>query len=848
VLRATLKSLLARKLRLALSALAVVLGVAFVAGTLVLTDTLGRTFDDLFAEVDRNTSVAVRSVAAYGGSAGDRGSGRPVPASLLAPVRRVDGVAEAVGTVTGYAQLVDPAERDVISRGFAPGIGLGWTGSSVLSPLRLAAGRPPGGAAEIAVDRDTADGSRLRLGQPVVVLTQQGPRAVTVVGIVTFGSASSLAGATLTVFDLGTAQRLLLPEPERFTAVKVAAAPGVSQEVLRDRIARVLPPGTEAVTGRQLIRENADAVAEGLSGFSRFLLAFAVVSLFVGSFLIFNTFTMLLAQRVQELALLRALGASRRQVRTSVLVEAVAVGVVGATAGLGLGVLAAVGLKSVLGVFGVEIPAGPVVFRPRTAVWAYLIGVLVTAAAAFLPARRAGTVPPIAALRDVAVDPTRGLRRRAVIGAAVLLGGVTVLVLGLRTTGSSALNWVGLGAGLAFLGVATLSPFLSRPVVRVLGAPFVRLLGTAGTLGRENAQRNPRRTSATAAALMIGIALVAAFSVVGASLKKSVEEVVGGSLTAEYIVTPKGLGGAGFSPRVAAGLREVPGVAAASELRFAAARIAGEEAFVQAIDPANLTDVLNLELSRGEPALSPGAFLAARETAEANGWSVGQQVPVEFRETGQRRLRLAGTYEDNELAGDYLISLATYEANVSERLDSIVLVSTRDGSDLAAVRAGIDRVLAPYPNLRVQDQAEYVREAGDRIDQLLGLVTVLLGLAIVIAVAGIVNTLALSVIERTHEIGLLRAVGMSRRQLRRMVRVEAVVIAVYGAVLGVAIGSGLGWALVRALGREGFGAFAYPVGQLLLYVLVAGLAGVLAAVWPARRAARLDVLRAIAAT
>lgn len=861
MLRTTLRSLFARKLRLVLSALAIVLGVGFVTGTLVLTDTLNRTFNNLFSDIDKNTSVKIRAMSNLAATGADQsngssgGSGRPVPESLLGPVRAVPGVAEAEGTVQGFAVLTarpappapgqPPQQAPILSNENAPPIGVAFD-DSTLSPLHIDSGTPPAGPGEIAVDRGTFEDKKLQLGQNLAVATKSGLSDVHLVGTFRFGSSNNLAGATLIAFPRADAQRLLLA-PGQLTDITVGAAPGTTQEELQARIAAVVPPGYETLTGKQIIKENADGLAKGLGSFSTFLQAFGYISLFVGAFIISNTFSMLIAQRVRELALLRALGASKRQVRRSVIVESLLVGIVGSTLGLVFGFGVAVLLKALLGAFGVQLPAGGVVFAPRTVLVAYLIGTITTLLAALGPAIRAGRVPPIAAMRDVELSPTGSLRNRTLTGGGLLAAGVALIVFGFGINGSGALGVVGGGAAAVFLGVARLSPLISRPVIKVIGAPFASGFGTVGQLSRENARRNPRRTSSTAAALMIGLALVSAFAVFGTSIKTSIRDLFGESLKADFIVTGGGFNQQPFSPELAAQLSRVPQVSAVSQLRFAQVAIDGKKASVNAVNPEGLTDVLNLQRKDGRFDLTDQNMLVSSKVLGDQKWKVGQMVTVRWAETGDRPFRVVGTFEQNQLAGDYVVPLSAYDANVTTHLDSIVLVKATTPAAAPAVRAAITQALVPYPNLEVRDQKEFVADNAKQIDQILGLVTALLTFAIVIATFGIINTLLLSVVERTREIGLLRAVGLQRRQTRIMIRLEAIMIAVYGGVLGLAVGSFFGWALTRAFTNESdFGSFHYPYVQLIIFLLVSGVLGVLAAIIPAWRASRINVLEAIA--
>jgi putative ABC transport system permease protein len=849
MLRATVKSLLAHKLRLALTTISVVLGVAFVAGTLVLTDTLNATFDTLFGEADAKTAVAVRARSSF--EATDSGAGdtrRLVPAALVAKLRGVPGVSDVVPTVDGFAQLVDPKKRDVISNGAAPGLGTDWA-ESRLSPLHLTAGRAPAAPEEIAVDSETARKGQLTVGESVPVIVRTGIVPARVVGIFRFGSTGSLAGATLTAFERSAAQRYLLGTADSYSSIKLGAAPGVSQEQLRDRVATVVPSGFEAVTGTKLAAESASAVQEGVKFFKIFLLVFAAISLFVGSFIIVNTFTMLVAQRTRELALLRAIGASRGQVTRCVLGEALAVGLIASLVGLVAGIGVARVLQLLVNAFGGGLPTGGLVILARTPIWALAVGLGVTVAAAYPPARRAAKIPPVAALRDDVALPEASLLRRAIFGATLVVGGVAFLVAGLAGGSDQPAALVGLGATILFWGVRSLSPFLSRPAVRLLGVPMVRFAKVSGRLARDNALRNPRRTAATASALMIGMALVSAMTVMASSIKASAADVIDSSLGADFVVSTSSF--QPFSTGVADRIRKLPGVQAVTSFRTGTAKVgvgSGQKQ-IQGVQPDTVGETLTLRMKSGDlAALARNELLINEKQAERRSWQVGQSVPVEFPATGRSTLRIGGIYADNQIAGSYLLSTAVFAKHYPRSLDLVVAVKKTPEAAASAVQAAVKRVAEEAsPNVVVRDQTEFKAEQRKQVNQLLVFVTALLLFSVLIAVFGIINTLALSVFERTREIGLLRAVGMSRRQVRRMVRLESVIIAVFGALLGVVIGLGFGTAIVRALADEGVGQLVVPFGSLAGYVVLAAVIGVLAAILPARRAARLDVLQAVAA-
>ena len=839
MLRATLRSLLARKLRLLLSGIAVVLGVAFVSGTFVLTDSLSRVFDQLFATVSQGTAVNVRGVSGLGTDSGEQQS-EPVPQAVLDAVRKVDGVAEAIGTVSGYAQAVGK-DGKAVTTGGAPTLGVDYSESPTQRSLTLKQGRAPAGPEDVVIDAGTARKAGFHIGDRVTVLLKGPARKLNLVGIVGFGTTDNLAGATIAAFDLKTAQQYV-GTPGSYTELAIASKPGVSQDDLARRVSAVLPSGFEAVTQHQAVSESSKEIKKGLGFFSTALLVFAAISLFVGGFLIFNTFSMLVAQRTRELALMRALGASRRQVTTSVLVEAVIVGVFSSALGFVLGIGVASGLRGLLGALGIDLPAGDTVIATRTVIASLVVGIGVTSAAALLPARKAARVAPVAALRESGPAEDRSLARRGLVGGVLTLAGVGLLALGLS---DGRLKLVGLGAAASFLGVATLSPFIARPITSALGLPFARM-GVPGRLGRGNAVRSPRRTSATAAALMVGLALVSAVSVLGASLKSSTVKIVDQSLGADYVLRTENF--SPFSGEVAHALRGKPGIAQVAAFRFGRAKIAGSITQVQGVEPEALTSVLKLTVVKGRFGDLATGIGVSRKAADAHGWKPGDRVPVTWARTGSHPLKVAVIFDVNQFAGDYLVSGTTFDANTSEQLLGVVAVKTTASAKPADTRAVVDAAVKPYPNIEVQDQSQFVKSQAQQIDKLLNAITGLLVLSVLIAVLGIINTLALSVVERTRELGLLRAVGLQRRQLRRMIRVESVVIAVYGALLGLAVGVAFGWALVRALHGQGVTEFSVPVGRLAQVLVVAALAGVLAAALPARRAARLDVLEAVAST
>jgi len=855
VWRATVAGLLARRARLLSTALAIVLGVAFVTGTLVLSDTLDRAFDDLFGDVGEAVDVQVAGVAPFAGSSPVPAGPAPGPGPASAPavpvpgvpddvveqVRAVPGVAAVEPRYAGVAQLIGDDGQPIGGQG-PPVLGVGVPTVPALSGAELRAGRYPVAPGEVAVDAVIAEREGFTVGEVVRVAVAGPVEEQTLVG--TFGrpGGGDLAGATVTMFDEATARARY--GAGGATTVAVLAARGVAPEDLRDRVAAAVGDDYEVLTGAQAADREADDIGRLLGFLTTALLVFAGVSLFVAAFLIFNTFAITVAQRTRELALLRAVGASRGQVLGSVLAEAAVVGVAGSALGLGVGLLLARGLVALLDVAGFRLPGGDTVVSPRTAAVALAIGPLVTLVAALAPALRATRVAPVAALRMDAVAPADPSRVRLAGGAALLAGGVAALVAGLE--GGAPLPVVAAGAVLVLLAVAALSSLLARPVARLVGLPVAATRGVAGVLACQNTLRNPRRTAATAAALMIGLGLVTFVLVFSESLRASLTGVVARTFVADYQLSPPDR--QGLPDAAADAAAAVDGVATVARVRTGTIGVEGDARRAVALDPAALGRVLAPEVADGDLARLADGVALDLAVAEDLGVGVGDRVDVALADPDAAEAReVVAVYDRATLltGGDVLVPLDRFTAAVPAAPLSSALVRLEDGATPVQVRPGLDAALAPFPAVRLADM-EQVRDRLDgRVDQLLSLVVALLLLSVVIALFGIANTLGLSVLERTRELGLLRAVGMSRRQTRTMVRWESVLIAVFGAGLGLAVGLLFGWVFTRALEDTGLDAFAVPVPSVALAVVLAGLAGVLAAVVPAWRAARIDVLEAL---
>lgn len=844
--RAAIRGVFAHKLRFVLTALAVVLGVGFVTGTFVLTDTINRTFDDLFAGVTEGVDAFVRAESAFESQLGS--SRETIDEGLLEMVREVEGVRVAAGFVQGYAQIVDQ-QNEPVTTGGAPTLGVSWYAEPE-SSLTIREGRPPMGPDEVLVDAATADAHDFEIFDTVTIITLQAPREFEIVGIAGFGEADNLGGATLAIFELETAQELL-DKQGRLDSIDVAAESGVDSGELIDRLRDSLPEGVEVASSQDVAQEQADSIKDALSFFNTGLLVFAGIALFVGSFIIFNTFSVVVVQRTREFALLKALGASGGQIMGAVFVEALVVGVVASLVGLAAGFGIAAGLYGLLSLFGIELPSTNLVFLPRTLVVGLILGIVVTLLAAIAPARKAARISPMEALR-LGATTGGGFSRSVMIGAALVADvGIVVLMLGLFTDIGQTLWLVGVGALLIFLGIAGVAPLFTRPIVRAIGAPF-RGLGLSGKLAQRNTTRLPRRTAATAAALMVGLALVGTVSILADSLKASTQQTVEESLLADFTVTGTGTFGpsAGFSPTVAEQTRMLDEIQVVAEFRagqFQREGAGDDLSLIGGAELDRLQEVADLGVTAGSADLGPGQVLIHEDTAQELGLEVGDSLDLVFAATGSRQLEVGGIFTNRRLVnGAYLISLDSFEANFPDALDQQLLLKVSEDSTLEEAAVALDQVAEQFPNISILDQAESRAQTVAQIDQLLNLINALLGLALIIAVLGITNTLALSVFERTRELGLLRAVGMARSQARSMIRLESVIIAIMGAVTGLVVGLFFGWALVTALDAEGISVLSVPVVQLVAYVVGAGLAGVVAAVPPARRAARLDVLAAIA--
>jgi putative ABC transport system permease protein len=844
--KVALRGLAQRKLRAFVTMLAVLLGVAFIAGSYVLTDTINRSFDDIFDDAYAGTDVAISPSTTGGGEEIDL---PPFSAEVLNQVRRVDGVEKAAGGIFSTIRFVDD-EGEPLSQGFAPEFV-----SSVLpepfETLTYTEGRPPDNANEVSLDESTSDREDLGIGDTLRIAGPAGVKRYEIVGLQRLGSTSSGGGSTAQL-TLPEAQRITDKQGE-FDGVSVEAADGVSPGQLARRIDRVLPARLTVETGTQAAERQSDDIKEDLSFFRIVLLVFGGVALLVGSFLIFNTFSITVAQRIRELGLLRTLGATRGQILRGMVLEATIIGALGSV----IGVLAGIGFASLLNAvfksFGIDLPNTGTVIAARTIVLSIAVGMVVTLAAALSPALRATRVSPMAALLEAALPESRA-HGRLFTGFAVLLmlGGVGLTCLGLfgGAESGAAAGLVGGGAVATLFGVSLFSPRLVRPLASVAGWPLERLRGITGRLARENAVRKPGRTAVTAAALMIGLGVVVFVTVFAAGISASINDAIDRNFQGDVVLQNTD-GFSPISPDAGREAAQVEGVRTVSSLSFAGAEYDGSDIRVSGVDPSTVSDVLSLEWEEGSPdtlaGLTGDAGVADDAWASSNDVEVGEQVTVRTPLERELTLTVDGTIKDNaDLLGNLVLSEDTLRRDFGTRQPTMTLIRLAEGANADAVQERIDqRVDRRFPTVDTLNQQELKDNQEEQINQLVGFFYVLLALAIVISLLGIVTTLALSIHERTRELGMLRAVGMSRRQVRTLVRYESVITALIGAILGTILGVVFASLLAVPLADEGF-ELSYPVGTLLVLLVLAALAGVLAAIFPARRAAQLDVLRALA--
>ena len=841
-----LKSLWARKVRALGTTFAVVIGVAFVAGSYVLTDTIFAAFDEIFSESLKGTSVVI---TAKNPVEQENGEVPTIPASLLPKVKATAGVKLAAGTIFTPGGFFD-SKGDAIGTKFAPKF-ISSNLPGALESLTYVEGHQPRGPTEASIDQAAAESSDLKLGERIRIVGQRSAKSYRLVGFSKLGSAS-FGGASIAQLTLPEAQ-LITNKQGRFDQISVAASDGVSPETLKRRIERVMPASARVETAKENADRGSEEIRDNLGFLQTVLLVFGFVAVFVGAFLIFNTFSITVAQRITEFGLLRTLGGSRRQILASVLIEALAIGLLGAVIGIGGGYVMALLLNALLTGFGIDLPTTGLVMEPRTVIVALLVGIVVTSVSSMVPAVRSTRVPPIAALQSY--TPPSSRRRRlvyAALSALLGVGGLVLVLVGLFGSGSAGTRAAQMGGGAVaiVLAVSLFSPNLVPPLATVAGWPLERLRSLLGRLARENSQRNPSRTAVTAASLMVGLALVTFVTVFAAGLKSSVASVIDENFEGGIVIQNTD----GFSPipaGAAAAARKVPGVSLVATIRSTEAKFAGGGSKVRVSAPTpDIEKAVTIEWKKGRPATLRG--LSDREAIVTESFASDHHLAVgdRFRLLGQTgakpAFRVAGEFDSKlDLFGSVLITQAVMARAFDQTQDTIDFVITAPGADAAKVQAaltaGAERA---FPTAEVLNQQELKENREEQVTQLVNLFYALLVLAIVISLFGIANTLALSIHERTRELGMLRAIGMSRRQVRTMIRYEAVITALIGAILGMVLGVIFATLISQPLKDEGF-TLSYPVGSLLVLILLAALAGVIAAIPPARRASRLDVLESL---
>ena len=838
-----IKSLWARKARALGTTFAVVIGVAFVAGSYVLTDTIFAAFDEIFSESLKGTSVVL---TAENPVKQENGEIPTIPASLLERVQRTRGVRLASGAIFTPGGFFD-AEGDKIGNKFAPK----FISSALPGPLESLTyvdGHRSRGPTEASLDKAAAETSGLKLGEEIKLIGQGSARTFELVGFTRLGGAS-FGGASIAQVTLPVAQALT-HKVGRFDQISVAAANGVSSQMLKRRIAATMPPGVRVETAQENADRGSEEIRESLSFLQIFLLVFAFIAILVGSFLIFNTFSITVAQRVAEFGMLRTLGASRRQILTDVVIEALAIGLLGALVGIGGGFLVAMLLNGLLEAFEIDLPTTGLVMESRTVIVSLLVGVLVTLLASLVPALRSTRVPPLAALRATPPAPSRRRRLLGIVASLLLgAGGLAMILIGLfgGAAAGTAAGLIGGGAVVMVFAVSFFSPHLVRPLAAIAGWPLERVRRLLGRLARENAQRNPGRTAVTAGALMIGLTVVAFVTVFAAGLKSSVAQVVDENFAGGLVIQNSD----GFSPipgGAARTARRVPGVGAVATIRREQAKLLPAGAGTKVSAPSrNIERLVDLEWKRGGPAtlrrLRDGQAIVSEGFATDHGLAVGDRFRLLTQTRRRPSFEVAGEFSSKlEVFGSVLITQAAMARDLGQTQDTIDFAEVAPGADPARVQALLGRqVEGAFPVAEVLNQQELKESREEQVDQLVNLVYALLALAIVVSLFGIANTLALSIHERTRELGMLRAIGMTRRQVRTMIRYEAVITALIGAILGMVLGLAFAALIAQPLKDEGF-TLSYPVGSLIGLLVFAALIGVLAAIAPARRASRLDVL------
>ncbi|MFJ9040499.1 ABC transporter permease [Streptomyces sp. NPDC102406] len=843
--RTALRNVFAHKARLLMTVLAVMLGVAFVSGTLVFTNTISSALEKSSSKGFDHVDVAL--TGGYTEAKGDKvGKETELTDATLDKARSVPGAASAYGVVSGYAAVADQ-DGKLVGNGFSTMGGNYWgTAKNPDARYPFEDGAAPHGQNQVALDAETAKRAGYKVGDQVRMSVDGPVLTPTLTGVFTTDDGNVAAGGSLALFDTATAQRLF-HKPGAYDEIDVRAAAGTSQDQLMAGLDKALGKDEiETRTGQQLADEQARTISQSMSSMKQFLLGFAGIALFVGIFIIANTFTMLVAQRTKELALLRAVGASRRQVTRSVLLEAFVVGAVAAVTGLAVGIGIGAGMRALMDSTGAIIPAGPLVVSAGTVASALVVGVLITMLAAWLPGRRAAKIPPVAAMNTVHAAPTaKSLILRNTLGSLVSAAGVVAVLAATTMSGDSGQAPMAFGAALLVIGVFILTPLLSRPLIAA-AAPLLRAFGISGKLARLNSVRNPRRTAATASALMIGLTLITGLTVVAGSLQTAIDKMAADSLKADYVVSMAN--GNALSPDVLKTLDKTPGTTAVSGMSNADSRIDGDSEYLTGVNGETIGRLAELPMKEGRFTVGGTQVVVDDKTARDHHWTAGSRFTVAYEDGKKQRLSVAGVYTANEMLSGIMVDAPTLAPHLTEAASDMQVMLKMSGGASDATKDKLTKALGENPAIKIQDRQDISNEVAQMFTLMLNMLYGLLAMAVIVAVLGVINTLAMSVFERQQEIGMLRAIGIDRKGIKRMVRLESLVISLFGGVLGIGLGVFFGWAAGQLIGNAmATYELVLPWGRIGVFLALAAVVGILAALWPARRAARLNMLAAIKA-
>ena len=840
--RIALKGILGRKARLILTSLAVILGTSFLAGTSVFSDTLNRTFDNLFSDVFKNVDAYVRSTQVIEGDFGQEERQR-ISADLVSIIEKVPGVRDASPDIQAFARIIGKDGKPIGSDGQGPPT-FGSIGEEFAGALwSTAEGNWPNGPTEVVIDEASAKAGKYVLGDTVKVVAQSGSREFTLVGIASYGDVRSPGGATFALFDSVTAAEFLT-KPGFIDAILISGDGSVSDEKLSKAIQDALPTTskTETLTGAEITLETQDQIGSALDFFGILLSTFSFIALGVGCFVIYNVFSISAAQRQRENALLRAIGASRKQITRAMLIEATVVGLIGSVVGLVAGIGLSAGLSALLRAVNIDIPSGGLVLSQNTVTSTIIIGLIVTVLSAILPARRAGKVPPLAAMRATALEIAEPGRKRLYTGLLSIALGLAIIV---AVVMGASNNYLGIGILFVFIGTIVLGPIIARPVAMFLGRPAARFRGVTGVMARQNSARNPKRTSRTASPVLIGVALVTAVTALAASIKGQIDDVFTAQFKGDYAISTDARGFGGLSPSLAVDLNKMPQVEKATGFGFLTVKIEDNGQYLTTITPKTIEGLWDIGLVNATYAdLSTSDIFVSEKTAKKKNIALGSVLQTTFGDGSTRPLKVAGFFVNDEI-GNYIANSALVDGSAIIMFDIGVYIKTKDNVDKAEAFTALENAVKKYGQGELLTKQEYINKQSGQVNQLLGLIYGLLMLSVIISIVGIIITLLLSVFERQRELALLRAVGMTRSQVRTTVRWESVITSLLGAVLGIILGIGLGWVIVFALKDQGLTSFKLPIGPTIVIMVMSFIVGLFAAIYPAWRATRVNILDAL---